>query len=476
MVLSACLAAGSPVESPPSMVLVSLDTLRPDRLGAYGSTDGLSPNLDHFAREAIVFDHCYSQANETLFSHASMLTGRYASELDRITYRFKLPESIPTLPQVLGLYGYETAASVAGGHLHPHFGLNRGFDTYVIPREWGSLFHTVPRAMSWLDELSGQSPFFLFLHTYDNHHRYLKPSPYGFLRADPNYTGAGQQAVLSLMGTISIFDGYYFGNKEIGELVDFRTLRLRDERSRATIRAAGENPVYKAKKLLQPDIDFIRDVYDGSVAYVDAFFGLFMAAMEQRGLLDNTVIVVMSDHGESLGEHGLFNHRYSLRNEDTQTVLMIRLPGGKGGGRHVGSLTGLIDIMPTLLDFAGANPPADLRGHSLVPALRGQELPERNAIFTEGSFRMVSARNQDAFLVFSGISAGSPFIGDMIESADLLGPAFLASPGADLTTMEDLRSAMLEWRSRTTPPPSPNEEADPALIKALRQRGYWGLE
>ena len=162
---------------PPPIVLISLDTLRPDRLGAWGSESGLTPNLDRVAAEAVVFERSYSQAGETLFSHASLFSGRYASELNRLTYTFSIPEEIPLLPQILKAYGYDTGAAVAGGQLDPAFGFDRGFDSYDVPGEWASLYHTVPRALAWLDDRGSDDPdpFLLFVHGYDAHHRWDHP-------------------------------------------------------------------------------------------------------------------------------------------------------------------------------------------------------------------------------------------------------------------------------------------------------------
>jgi arylsulfatase A-like enzyme len=305
----------SPEEAGPiSIVLISMDTLRADRLGVYGNSDGLTPNLDRFASEAIVFDHAFAQSNETLFSHASLFTSRYPSELGPVDYTFDFPDEVPTLAEVLALYGYETGAMVAGGHLSPVFGLDRGFDTYEMPREWGSLFHTRRAASRWLDGLEEDQPFFLFVHGYDTHTRYLKPAPFGLLQADADYNGSAVQATREITGTIEIVEGVWFEGLVPREIFDLSALRLRSS-SGPPLRAlpSSGTPMWPA------DLQHVEDVYDGAVRYGDAMFGWLMADLAERGVLENSVVVLLSDHGEELGEYGMYSHRAWLTPE-TQRV------------------------------------------------------------------------------------------------------------------------------------------------------------
>ncbi len=138
-------------EGPPNIILVSMDTLRQDRLGVYGNEDGLTPNIDKLAAESVVFEDAWAVSNETLYSHAALFTSRYATETGPIFDTFKLADTFPTLASVLGVYGYESAAFVGGGHLSASFELGRGFDRYHSSGNWGSLYHSVPDALAWLD-------------------------------------------------------------------------------------------------------------------------------------------------------------------------------------------------------------------------------------------------------------------------------------------------------------------------------------
>ncbi len=467
-------SCGEP-QRPTSLILVSLDTLRADRLGAYGNLRQITPNLDRFAHQAVVFDNAYSQSNETLFSHASLFSGRYPSELGQLTYEYLPSHQHPFLAEILSAYGYRCGASVAGGHLSPEFGFDRGFESYVNAREWGSLFHTLPPALDWLDRLDQEQPFFLFLHTYDAHQRYLKPTPFGYSWADMQHEGSASAAVVAVTGTNSIFSNHYFPPENAQVTLDFSQLHIWDQAARSRIERLALDPGLAAQPFDSADTDYVRGVYDGAVSYLDALFGIFLDSLDARGMLDNTIIAVVSDHGESLGEQGLFNHRYTLFDTDLHVPMMIRLPGGKGGGRHVQQPVGLIDLLPTLLDLLEVAPPAGAQGRSLVPLLSGRQVGQQETVFSESAFRMISARSPEHRVTFTGMAADSPFLSDLLASTPCDGPAFQDSDTEDLSIREDLRRQMLDWRRALSPPPQVQQQVDPRLLRALQERGYWGL-
>ncbi|MFH1469183.1 MAG: sulfatase [Pseudomonadota bacterium] len=470
------LACGPPAPAgPPDIILVSMDTLRADRLGAYGSTAGLTPNLDHFAAEAVVFDDAWAVANETLYSHGAAFTARYATETGPIFDTFRLAEACPTLAGVLGVYGYQTAGFTGGGHLSEGFGLGRGFATWEVSQGWGSLYHSVPDALRWLDARASEAPFFLFVHGYDTHHRYLKPGPYGFAHVRADQEGAGPRAARGNLGTVQMVDGWFFPRLNPPDLLDFRALRVRGPGERRRIERLARRKDMGAEEITQADIDFVRGVYDGAVSYGDAWFGLFMAALQRRGVLDHAVVVLMSDHGEELGEDGLFHHRYSLSDITLRVPLMVRLPGGEGGGRHLSGIVELTDLMPTLLEAAGAEVPAGVRGHSRWPALHGAPLEGRPAAFSQTMFRAVSARAEDGRLTFSGVDADSPYLADLLRVTPLGEPAFEATPGLAPSRQEELRQALVVWAEGLAQPSADGATGpSPAQIETMHEQGYWG--
>lgn len=460
--------------APPNVVLVSMDTLRADRLGAYGNERGLSPNLDAFAEEAVLFERAYAQSNITLLSHASLFTGRYASELGPVDYDLRLPEQAPDLAEVLGLYGWETAAFVGGAHLSPGFGFADDFDHYRVPTQMGSLFHTVPAAIQWLDERTTDDPFFLFVHAYDTHTRYIKPTPLGLSQAEPGYQGPAMRILYTYPGIRHAMADWLIERGEVLEHWDLDRIRVWDRRVREEMRAAARAGRVPGEPLEPEDIQFVRDVYDGAVLYADAFFGVLLGELRARGLYENTLVVMLSDHGESLGEEGIFGHSYSLRDDDLHVPLVIRFPEGRGGGRRVAGPVALLDVLPTVLDEADVPPPAGIHGHSLRPWSQGGGGPLHEHVFTEGLFRAVSVRSDRERVTFAGIPADSPYLVGMIRSTPRTSEAWGASTPTDPAAWAAGRDALLAWRRALPPAPENTLQADPELVDQVREKGYWG--
>lgn len=299
--------------APPNVVLITLDTVRADRMGFLGSQRGLTPNLDALARQSVVFTRAYSQVPLTTASHATILTGTYPQYHKVNDFQIPLAEDLPYAPQVFRGAGYSTAAFVASVVLDPRQqfarGFDRGFDKYDAGfKDWkpsldryqtrerraGSV---VSRAVAWLNTRP-KGPFFLWVHLYDAHYPYDPPPP------------------------------------------------------------------YKSKYASAP--------YDGEIAYVDAELARLFAALRARGLFDSSVVAVMADHGEALGDHGEDTHGIFLYDETIRVPLMIKLPGQASAGKSIENRVGLVDVAPTLLGAAGVAVPKEMQGLSLL----GMMLPE----------------------------------------------------------------------------------------------------
>src|SRR5262249_10035365 len=192
-VLGAWLAVGRPRSGPapapappaapsrPSVVLISLDTLRADHLGCFGYSRPTSPNLDRFARGCVRFADCRSQAPWTLPSHMALFTSMLPSQNGVDNLNKVLPEEVPTLPQLLRAAGYRTAALVNNGQMKPHWGFARGFETwreFEVDTPAGSCEDVTAEAVAWLKSDAAAAPFFLFLHYYDPHDPYAAPEAY----------------------------------------------------------------------------------------------------------------------------------------------------------------------------------------------------------------------------------------------------------------------------------------------------------
>ncbi|MFZ5482557.1 MAG: sulfatase [Myxococcota bacterium] len=465
-VLAGC-GPGPRTEGPPSIVLVSLDTFRADRLGALGHPGGLTPSLDRFAAEAVVFTHAYSQATLTAPSHASVFSSRYPSEQAAHGRAPVFPASTPPLAELLRLYGFRTGAFVGGADLNPAMQLDVGFETYTSPADFGSLWHTSGPALAWIDTRDTSRPFFAFVHGYDAHSRYLKPTPFGYVFADASRDTPGARAVRG--ETERIADGVLLADPGALQHVYGTRMRPRDAEGRVLLaeRAEGE-------PLADGDVEHVRAVYDAAIAYADLEFGLLMAGLRDAGVLDEVVVVVMSDHGEQLGEHGLFGHSYGVSDLEAHVPLMVRMPGGAGGGRRVDAVVELVDLAPTLLELAGVPAPAEIHGRSFAAALRGEAYSGRVAAMTQGDDRMrsVSARSRTTRLTYTGVACTSPLLPELLEAARVDGPGFTVE--GDPAEAEVLRGELVAWLRTLAPSPKERASRLPAALRdSLRAHGYW---
>ena len=331
------LAGRAPTQRP-NLILISLDTLRRDHLGCYGYGLGTSPELDRFAERALRFDRAFTPQPWTLTAHMSMLTGLYPSVHDVAKDR-GLGEGAETLAERLHAAGYTTLAVVDRViFLDPRFGFDRGFD----------LYHQLPDAaatkrdhiLELIDD-AGDAPLFLFLHFYDAHsdRAHLpyesRPEDLDALAGefDPSRRwcdGQGQCASAYLRGLLD--------RKEVLE---------------------GEAR------------DHLEALYDAGIKSLDREIGALLDGLERRGMLETSVVLITSDHGEEFFEHGRPLHSQCY-DECVAIPFLLYAPGGATG--QSAELASLVDVMPTFLELAGL-PPGDSQGVSLAPLLSGELLP-----------------------------------------------------------------------------------------------------
>ncbi len=453
---------------PPSILVVSLDTFRADHLG---TARYLTPNLDDFAAESVQFTNASAQANITSMSHGSLFTGRYPSELGIPGPQFVLDTNTPTLAEVIGYYGYTTVAVTGGGHLDQNFGIMRGFKELHVPAQMGSLFHTLPVALAWLDARPADSPpFFLFLHTYDTHAPYLEPAPFGHAYDTQQPTPLAELVLHTPDGTEHVFgDTYLPGEENRGLLARRKTPRAWDASALDHVHTLAQNTP-GAATFTDDDAAEIRDAYAAAVAYTDAWFGRLVLELKERGIYDQTIIIVLADHGESLGEQGLWGHGETLSQAELHVPLLIRFPGATP--RVVDRPVELLDVMPTVLEMAGATLPASMRGRSLVPWLQGAAGPTSPLQRAEGNRRMISVADNGHRLVFSGSSASNPWLVSLLQRAAPEGPAWSGTP-MSASERAELQARMEAWR-RSVPVVSPSTEGPTeAALQAMQRHGYW---
>ena len=368
-------AVHTPIPVLPNLViLISIDTLRADHLGCYGYDRATSPAIDAFAEGATVFTQAVAQAPSTLPSHASMLTSLYPEHHGAFyARRTALAPGVVTLADVLADNGFTTAAFTGGGQLSPEFGLTRGFDLYDAHPSGPRFTNTVNSALQWLDQ-TAPAKAFLFLHTYEAHHPY-KPST----------------------ELLNLFSPAYEG-----DLGDRISTKLLDSINR------GEREIDAA------DLAHIIAAYDAEILSVDRAFESLQRGLEERGLLENTMLVLTSDHGEEFAEHGAVGwHSHTLFDELLLVPLVIRFPHGWGGGREVPYQVRSIDIAPTILNALGKDVPGSFEGVSLLPLLRGSaQDPELAALSQQDRVeekRFVAVRHRSGKIIPRRLHASSMF-------------------------------------------------------------------
>jgi len=310
----------SSFENVPPILLITVDTLRADYLGAYGGKTR-TPYFDRVARDGVLFRNAYSQTPLTLPSHCSIMTGTNpVTHGVRDNIGFLLSQDNQTLPELLRDNGYNTGAFVGTLVLDSRFGLSQGFEQYdddmTIPRSHKSEAQPLERkadqvaaaATQWIDKHATR-PFFCWVHFYDPHTPYVPPVPY-------------QQ-------------------------------------------------------------EYSQNPYAGEVAFTDAALGGLLRSLEERNIYNRTLIIITGDHGESLGEHGESTHGYFIYNSTLHVPLLIKLPDNKSAGLVLDDLAQSIDILPTVLAYVGINKPHEIQGIDLLHLIKQEHSSWSNLLYSE---------------------------------------------------------------------------------------------
>jgi arylsulfatase A-like enzyme/Flp pilus assembly protein TadD len=308
-VLTASLAARAQA---PNIIVITVDTTRADRMGFLGNTHGLTPNLDVLARQGVVFENAFSQAPLTPVSHATIFSGTYPQFHTVTDFGHPLPALLPYLPDILQKSGYHTAAFIGSIILDPNAGMGPGFDR-------------------------GYGFFDAGFHAKHDH---------GESRYDTVERRGG--------GVVAHAIAWLNKNRQSPFFI---WVHLYDPHA-----PYDPPPPYDKR---------FKDPYEGEIAYADASLGKLFTYLRQRGLYENTLIVMMSDHGESLGAHGESMHGIFLYDETIHVPLLFKLPGELLARRRVNARVRLVDVTPTLLNMLSLPLPPTFQGESLVPLMKG---------------------------------------------------------------------------------------------------------
>jgi arylsulfatase A-like enzyme/Flp pilus assembly protein TadD len=397
-----------------NIVLITIDTLRSDRVSSYGSDRVDTPHIDSFAREGVLFTNAASTVPFTFPAHSSILTGLYPPGHGvRENVGYTLDGGIPTLAEVLSEAGWSTAGFVSAFVLDSRWGIARGFDHYFDDFDLSEMESpnlssvqrsgdvTIDEAVRWLDGRPQGSPFFLWLHLYDPHDPYTPPEPYGSMY--PN----------------------------------------------------------------RP--------YDGEVAYTDALVGDFRRSLDERGLLENSLIIFTADHGEGLGDHGEAFHGFFLYDTTVHVPLIVRPPSGIDGELVVDTAVSHVDLLPTILDAVGLESPAPVHGRSLLPLVAGEGSSSERGVYSESLYPLLHygwsplrAIRTDQYKLISAPRAEVYDVrADRREVHDL--------SGERQNVLEDLEKRLAELKTeieREDPTSGAGPDLDPQTLAQLQALGY----
>lgn len=373
LALAAC--SPPPRVERPNVLLITLDTTRPDRLSAYGYEKPTSPNLDRLAEESIVYDRAFSTSSWTLPAHASLFTGKFPTSHGArwdpegplvLTRAIRGPDEWSqlrarglgagerTLAAILLESGYRTGAVIGGPWLKRMFGLDRGFEHYDdrgIESPRGRPAHAVTEAaIAWIDQVS-PAPFFLFLNYFDPHTPLTPPREHAKLFTPRGTTGSGWTS----------------------------------------------------------DPAQVSALYDGEIHYMDFEIGRLFSHLRESGLYDRTWILVTADHGELQGEYGRTGHGKSLFGEEIRVPLLVKYPRGEARPRRSQDPVQLTDLLPMILERLGLPVPDDVQGgrppetgHPVIAelsALPGQAADHDWKTLVDGRFQYLRAGEGELLLV-----------------------------------------------------------------------------
>jgi len=466
---------GKPAASnSPNIVLVTMDTVRADHLPIYGYERNTAPNLTAFAAQATLYKNPIAVSNMTLATHASMFTGLYPSAHGahsdpRNPTGRPLRPGIPTVAGMLARNGYLSMAVVANhAYLDPFYEVGRGFQAYDIRhpvpilnpemstdlrlllrygvRQLLDLFTSTAEfdrvsrraeevnaaAFDLLnDARSRQMPFFLFLNYMDAHGPYVPPAPYG-----------------------DLFPG-----------------RLRHF-SDASYRQLELELVRKHQAVTPREKEHLISQYDGAVAYLDSELGRLLAGLKSRGLYDDALIIITSDHGENFGDRNLLGHWISLYQDEVSVPLIVKYPH-QNQGKVVEGMVSQIDIAPTLLEAANITAPAAFAGKSLTQPVDPERLLYSEAFFPRAPYGGSKLYPKSQRAVYQGLKK---FIELGIEKRELYDLAM--DPGEKRDIYHDnqelaatFQTALTQWAAHQ-PSISPAGSTPDQVLKQLKSLGY----
>jgi arylsulfatase A-like enzyme len=424
-----------------NVLIINIDTLRRDHCGIYKYRRATTPSIDMMAARSLVFDNMVSSSSFTVPSVGSLFTSLYPSGhgaigKDEMTLNKKsISENNLTLAELLEKDGYHTAAFSASPFISPEFGFGQGFE-FFSTTESAHADALYDKAMPWLDTHYHEQPFFVYVMFFDPHQPYDPPA-----------------------STERQFQKDYLGYKIWPDSM------LKNK----PVRVAKLSP-----KITPVELEFAKSMYDSEISYVDQFVGLILQKMETTGLLDRTMVIITSDHGEEFLEHGGFGHSRTLYSESIDVPFILYYPGISAPGKKIPSLVRNVDVMPTVLDLLGIKPPPKIRGRSLRPLFENSEALKPVPAFSElksflkpGEYLRALTNPEDKLIV--NLPSRKLEFYDLAKDPHEKTDISAQSPElakARLSEMDALQKSFVKIAPGKIKKPSPDQQ------KLLRAQGY----
>ena len=313
----------------PDIIIYLVDALRADHLGCYGYPRAVSPNVNAFAEDAILFENAIGQSSWTRSSVASIFTGLWPLTHSVVGRKDGLSGDGLTLAEILGEAGYQTVAVVTNPNVANAFGMDQGFQVFEKLGHDEGANVVVDRAIHWLEDREDHRPLALYVHSSDPHNPYLPPEEYR-----QRFAPDSDDLVKEILA-------------------------------------------HRKKERWDPNEDTIRklkDLYDGEIAFNDHEFGRLLAHLSAREKCKAVLLVYVSDHGDEFFEHGQWAHGHNLHLGTLNVPLIVRFPGDSPAQR-IGQPVQHADLLPTLLEYLGLEVPDTIQGRSLMPLIASPESP-----------------------------------------------------------------------------------------------------
>jgi len=461
-----------------NIIFITADTLRADHLGCYGYNTNTSPYINALASKSIQFMDVSSVINNTNPSHISMFTSQYPKSHKVYTNWKSLGKEHVTLAEILKNQGYKTAAFVSASHLDSNIsGLGKGFDFYSNTQKTKvNADETLNKSLAWMKS-NTKEKFFIWTHFFDPHLPYNPPPPYDSL-FDPYYHGWGR----------IFFDVF---NHKASPNISVNNPDLTPIQKDTLARMMNGNfnnldMTYNRIGLRDRDITYVKSLYDGEIKFMDYHIGILLDQLGKMNLTKKTIIIFTADHGESLGEHGIYWGHKGIYEPSIKIPLIIHIPGMSA--QEIKATVTNMDILPTILDLLKLPVNTKTRqrfdGKSMMPLIEGKTNTIHEMLFIEQSNNMAKAIKKNDFKYINPVQENFPYFPNDYRHQEGLyhlkpDPDELHNlvPMGDLqnNSYQDLRQNLLLWAGKTWSTKEDSEEIqklEESQKEKLKSLGY----